>query len=135
VVATIPVGTQPVAIAYDSGKNQITVTNHGNNSVSVISDSENSVTATITVGDEPVGIAYDSGTSELYVTNHGDNTVTVIPDSLAPSASPGSVPEFSDLTPIFVGTTFVAIVFCAVLIEVKKRKLIGGTECYLDTVV
>ena len=87
VVATIPVGTTPYGVAYDSGTSEIFVSNHGSNSVSVISDNTNAVVATITVGTTPSGIAYDSGKGEIFVTNLGDNTVSVISDSRT-SASP-----------------------------------------------
>ncbi|MGI0073559.1 MAG: YncE family protein [Nitrosotalea sp.] len=38
VVATIPVGTQPIGVAYDSAKGEIFVTNDGSDNVSVIRD-------------------------------------------------------------------------------------------------
>ena len=55
--------------------------NYGTNTVSVISDSNNSVVATVNVGDGPSGVAYDSAKGEVFVTNYGDNTVSVIDDS------------------------------------------------------
>ncbi len=51
------------------------------NTVSVISDSNNSIVATVNVGSEPYGVAYDSAKGELFVTNYDDNTVSVISDS------------------------------------------------------
>ena len=89
-VATIPTGEMPSAagaIAYDSGKNEIFVTHlivqatNTPSSVSVISDSTNTVAANIKVGNDPDGIAYDSGTGEIFVANNFDNTVSVISDS------------------------------------------------------
>ena len=88
VVATIPVGTTPYGVAYDSGTNQIFVSNHASNSVSVISDSTNAVVATVPVGTTPAGIAYDSVKGEIFVTNLGDGTVSVISDGSVPSTSP-----------------------------------------------
>jgi hypothetical protein len=41
VIGTIPVGTWPLGVAYDSGKGEIFVTNEISNTVSVISDSPN----------------------------------------------------------------------------------------------
>ncbi|MGB6462713.1 MAG: hypothetical protein WBF38_00615, partial [Nitrosotalea sp.] len=38
-VATVPVGSNPEGVAYDSGKGEIFVANVATNSVSVISDS------------------------------------------------------------------------------------------------
>jgi YVTN family beta-propeller protein len=88
VIATIMVGTGPEGITYDSGKGEIFVANYGPpfatpeapGSVSVISDSNNSVVATIQVGVGPVGIAYDSGKNEIFVANSVDNTVSIISD-------------------------------------------------------
>ena len=51
-------------MAYDPSKGEIFVTNGGPSTtlgtVSVISDSTNTVVANVTVGTTPVGIAYDS---------------------------------------------------------------------------
>jgi YVTN family beta-propeller protein len=88
VVATIPVGTTPYGVAYNSKTNEIFVSNHGSNTVSVISDSSNSVVATIPVGTTPAGLTYDSGKGEIFVTNMGDRTVTVISDNTGTSISP-----------------------------------------------
>jgi YVTN family beta-propeller protein/parallel beta-helix repeat protein len=81
VTGTIPVGTNPFGIAYDSGKGEVFVTNYGSNTVSVISDSTNAVVATVSVGTEPFGVAYDSGKGEVFVTNYGSTSVSVISDS------------------------------------------------------
>src|SRR3989454_3383179 len=87
-------GLQPVAVAYDSGKGELFVTN--SNSVSVISDATNAVVASIPVGSG--GVAYDSGKGELFVTNPGSNCVSVISDatnavvaSIPAGAFPGGV--------------------------------------------
>ena len=76
VVATIPVGEPGASppydygIAYDSGKGEIFVTNEGANyapgTISVISDSTNTVVANITTGPTPRAIAYDSAKDEMY---------------------------------------------------------------------
>jgi YVTN family beta-propeller protein len=86
VTSTINVGEDttgrllcPNCVAYDSGKEEIYVTNYG--AVSVISDNSHSVIATIPVGWSPSGVAYDSGRGEIYVTNFYDNTTSVISDS------------------------------------------------------
>jgi YVTN family beta-propeller protein len=85
-------------VAYDSGKSEIFVANNGAASVSVISDSTNTVVANVTVGSGPVGVAYDSGKGEIFVANLNSNTVSVISDSpnlVAPSvsSSPGAVDQ------------------------------------------
>jgi YVTN family beta-propeller protein len=78
---TISVGSSPEYVAYDSGMGEIFVTNEGDNSVSVISDSSNSVVATIPVGEYPTGVVYDLAKGEIFVSNGGANTVSVISDS------------------------------------------------------
>ena len=50
ITATIPVGVGPWGIAYDSGKGEIFVANYYDDTVSVISDSSNTVIATVPVG-------------------------------------------------------------------------------------
>jgi YVTN family beta-propeller protein len=57
------------------------VANSVSDSVSVISDSNNSVVATITVGTTPGGTVYDSAKDEIFVLNRGSATVSVISDS------------------------------------------------------
>ena len=49
VSATITVGAEPTGVFYDSGKGEMFVVNHSDNSVSVISDSTNKVVATVSV--------------------------------------------------------------------------------------
>jgi YVTN family beta-propeller protein len=53
VVDTINVGGQPYSVAYDSGTGEIFVTNSFGYTVSVISDTNNTVVATIPVGLHP----------------------------------------------------------------------------------
>jgi len=77
VIATVPVGTGPWGVAYDSGKGEIFVANHYDNTVSVISDSSNTVVATIPVGIEPVGVAYDSGKGVIFCSGSNGHNVTV----------------------------------------------------------
>jgi YVTN family beta-propeller protein len=80
VTATIPVGRAPTALAYDSAKGEVFVTNGQDNTTMVISDSTNSVVATIPVETYPYGIAYDSGKDEIFAVNLNSNTVSVISD-------------------------------------------------------
>lgn len=63
VTSTITVGTLPTGIAYDSAMGEIFVANHGDNTVSAISDSTNTIVATIPVGTTPEFVAYDSAKS------------------------------------------------------------------------
>ncbi len=81
VTATIPVGKAPMGVAYDSAKGEIFVTNGQDNTISVISDSTNTVVETIPVGSYPYGVAYDSAKGEIFVVNLHGNSVSVISDS------------------------------------------------------
>ncbi len=78
---TVTVGVHPSGVVYDSGKDEIFVTNSGENTVSVISDTTNTVVATVVVGANPFGLAYDSNRGEIFVANYGSGTVSVISDS------------------------------------------------------
>jgi YVTN family beta-propeller protein len=107
-------------IAYDSGKGEIFVTNADFGSVSVISDSTNTVIANITSEIQPLGLAYDSGKGEIFVANSEHNMVSVISDSSGTSASPSpTAPEFSTACLILV---VVAVVVAGLLVYFKKRK-------------
>lgn len=72
--ATIPVGTRPAGIGADASF--VYVANNGDNTVSVIDQSTNTVVATIPVGTAPWGVAAYLNT--VYVANSGDGTVSVI---------------------------------------------------------
>jgi YVTN family beta-propeller protein len=80
-VTTIPVGTNPGFLAYDSGNNEVFVSNYGSKNVSAISDSTNSVMANIPVGSDPADLVYDRGLGEIFVANEGTDNVTVISDA------------------------------------------------------
>jgi len=79
VVGTVTVGWLPVSVAYDSGKGEIFATNNDYGTVSVISDSNNTVVATIPVGDNPGGLAYDPAKGEIFESDL--NLVYIISDS------------------------------------------------------
>jgi YVTN family beta-propeller protein len=86
VVATIPTQYEQGAgvaygVAYDLAKAEIFVTHSGVNTVTVISDSTNTIIANISVGLTPEELAYDSRTGQLFVANTVDGTVSVISDS------------------------------------------------------
>jgi len=79
VVSSIPVGTYPIQVAYDSGNGDVFVSNWGSNTVSVISNAgNNTVLVTIPVGLVPHGMAYDDGNGYVYVANDGSDNVSVI---------------------------------------------------------
>src|SRR5271157_474160 len=77
---TITVGAQPSGIAYDPAKGELFVANYGSNTVSVISDSTNSVVANVSVR-SPVGVVYDPAKGEIFVINLFGSAVSVISDS------------------------------------------------------
>src|SRR5208283_5260230 len=86
------VGGYPRNLAYDSGTGQILVTNGFDNTISVISDSSNSVVATVSVGTSPGDVVYDSSMGEIFVAN-GDGTISVISDSYLSSVTPSPSPS------------------------------------------
>ncbi|MDN5867691.1 MAG: YncE family protein, partial [Candidatus Nitrosocosmicus sp.] len=80
-ITNIPVGNQPAMVAYNQNNHYTYVANTGDNTVSVIDGSSNSVIDTITVGNGPFGVAYNENNHYTYVANTGDNTVSVIDGS------------------------------------------------------
>ncbi|HEY1938506.1 MAG TPA: YncE family protein [Candidatus Angelobacter sp.] len=82
VLDTIPVGTQPVAIAGNSANNKIFVVNNGSNDVTEISTIDNTVLKTIPVGASPVWAVMSTDGLFVFVVNQGDGTVSVIDASL-----------------------------------------------------
>ena len=57
---------------------EVFVANYYSNTVSVISDGNNTVVATVNVGSTPQGVAYDSGKGEVFVVNSNQGTVSII---------------------------------------------------------
>ncbi|MEW6232559.1 MAG: kelch repeat-containing protein, partial [Chloroflexota bacterium] len=78
VIARIPVGTRPVAVAVNPTTNRIYVTNEGSDNVSVIDGATNQVVATVTVGIGPFGVGVNPATNRIYVANRGSDNVSVI---------------------------------------------------------
>jgi YVTN family beta-propeller protein len=89
VVAIIPVPTDPIALAYGPSSGEVFVLETQcpaelgplcgvNGSVSVISDSLNSVVASVSVGVYPQGLTYDGGLRELFVSDELTGQVNVI---------------------------------------------------------
>lgn len=67
VVATIPVGNQPLAVAVNEITNRVYVTNRLDDTVSVIDAAARTVVASIPVGDEPWGVDVNPATNRVYV--------------------------------------------------------------------
>src|SRR6266851_3313219 len=78
VVATIPVGQYPAAVAITPSGAFAYVANFNSNSVSVIDTATNTVAATVTVGTGPWGIAITPNGAFAYVTNYTSGSVSVI---------------------------------------------------------
>ena len=76
-VATVPVGTQPVAVALNPATGKVYVANSGSANVTVFDPATQTSTA-VSVGQTPSGIAVNSITNRIYVANNGSNDVTVI---------------------------------------------------------
>jgi YVTN family beta-propeller protein len=79
--ATIPVGTGPVAMAYNPATNTLYVANQGSNNVSVINAATIAVIGTIPVGTTPTGIGVNPATNRIYVADSGSADVAVIDGS------------------------------------------------------
>src|SRR5215831_9297812 len=75
-VANIPVGAYPTAVAVNPTAGKIYVANRDSNNVTVINGATNGTT-TVRAGTEPNALAVNTITSKAYVANAG-GTVTVI---------------------------------------------------------
>jgi YVTN family beta-propeller protein len=78
VLATIPVGENPMNVAFTPDGTQAYVVNAGSNEVSVIDTSKRQVVAIIPVGQWPCDVAFTPNGTWAYVTNADDNNVSVI---------------------------------------------------------
>lgn len=78
VIASIPVGRQPRAIAISPDGRRAYVTNSWNDTVSVIDTVALKVVQSLPTGYEPTGVVVDKGGDFLYVANRLSNDVSVI---------------------------------------------------------
>jgi gliding motility-associated-like protein len=78
IIATIPVGSNPVGVSISPDGKRVYVTNEQSNTVSVIDATNRTVTATIPVGVFPYGLAVSPDGKKVYVANDISNTVSVI---------------------------------------------------------
>lgn len=81
----VPVGTNPLWAAYDSGNNLVYVTNSGSNNVSIINASTNKVAFNLKVGTSPGQVTFDRGNGYIYVVNSGSGNVSVINGAASPT--------------------------------------------------
>jgi YVTN family beta-propeller protein len=107
------------ALAYDPAKGEIFAANFLNNTVSVISDSSNSLVATVKVGAEPVALAYDPARGEVFVANNNASSVSVISDTnntvvatVTASPNPQSIAYDSGRGEIFVNGFYGCLSSC-----------------------
>jgi YVTN family beta-propeller protein len=103
VIATVPIGTYPISLAFDPANGDIYVANYMSNNVTVISSSSNSVVATIAVGMFPTAVAFDPNNDEIYVANEGPGF-----EPGSGPAAPGSVSVISSSTNSVVATVSIA---------------------------
>ena len=78
VIAFVPVGINPVAVACTADGRKAYVTNQGSSTVSVISTKDNTNQKNIPVGSSPGAIAISTDNNYVFVANQGDGTVSVI---------------------------------------------------------
>ena len=106
----IKVGDVPEGIAYDPVNKRMYVSNHNDNTVSVIDTTTNTVIDTkpntpqidpIMVGAGPEGIAYDPVNKRMYVSNHNDKSVSVIDTTT--NTVIDTKPNTPQIDPIMVG--------------------------------
>ena len=92
VLASVPVGTNPTAVA--SGGDAIWVVNAGDDNVSRVNPSTHAVEQVISVGDDPRALAVTG--DDLWVTNFADGTVSrinVLADQVVEEVPVGSNPS------------------------------------------
>ncbi|HMF90433.1 MAG TPA: hypothetical protein VKL40_07300 [Candidatus Angelobacter sp.] len=95
-VGTIPVGTNPVAIAGNAANSKMYVVNQGSNNVTVVSTTDNTVIKTIAVGSSPIWGVMAANGVQVFIVNQGDGTVSVIDttlDAVIPCADAAGVPN------------------------------------------
>ena len=91
VVASVPVGTDPIAVA--SSRDAIWVVNAGDDTVSRVNSSTHSVQQVISVGHDPRALAVTG--DDVWVTNFADGTVSrinVLADQVVETIQVGSNP-------------------------------------------
>jgi YVTN family beta-propeller protein len=87
-IATVPAGTNPVALAVNPATNKIFAVNQGSNNVTVIDGATNGAAATVTVGQSPDALAVNPLTNKIYVSNRSGNAAMTVIDGATYSATP-----------------------------------------------
>jgi YVTN family beta-propeller protein len=78
VVATIPVGREPLDVEYTPDGRYIVTTNSEDNTVSVIDAATNRVIDTIKTGKQPTSIDFPPNGRQGYVTDEGSGSVEIL---------------------------------------------------------
>ncbi len=73
-VNSIPVGSGPIGLAYDSANGYVYVANGGSNNISVLSGTK--VIASVPAYNSPWGLAYDAADGYVYAANWGGGSGT-----------------------------------------------------------
>lgn len=77
VLATLPVQSQPVAVAPNRAGTFVYVVNKSSNSITIIDSAANQVVGSFPTGSKPVAAATSRNDKKLYVANNGNNTISV----------------------------------------------------------
>lgn len=117
VTTTVPVGTNPVAVAGNNANSKIYVLNQGSNNVTVVSTSDNFVIGSIPVGTSPVwGLMAPDGV-HVFIVNQGSNNVSVIDtllDQVIATIPVGTSPNYAVFEPtnqrVYVSNTGSALI-------------------------
>src|SRR5271157_1521313 len=94
-IATVPAGTTPVALAINPATNKIFAVNRDSNNVTVIDGVTNGIAAVVAVGQSPSAVAVNPVTNKIYVTNQGGQTAVTVIDG----ATYATVPVVTGNTP------------------------------------
>jgi YVTN family beta-propeller protein len=77
VIATVPVGTDPLGVAITPDGARAYVTNYSSHNVSVIDTETNTVAATVGAGNHPMGVAITPDGARAYVTDTSSSVLVI----------------------------------------------------------
>jgi len=91
VIAVIPVGEFPQALAFNPSNNYIYVANRDSGTVSVIDSTNNTLLKNAVVGTEPIALEFNPSNNYIYVANVVSNSVSMIESTNNTIADTGNV--------------------------------------------